>query len=80
MQIAKNVKRLKKVHDLTNTELANQLGVSRRTIGRLLEAADTKYTDYYPTDNTVGNIASFFSISPTDVRKRLPAFLIETAI
>lgn len=80
MQIAKNVKRLKKVHGLTNTELANRIGVSRRTVGRLLEAAETKYTNYYPTENTVTNIANFFSVSSHDVRKRLPAFLIDLAI
>ena len=79
-EIAKTVSRLQRVHGLSKTATAEQLNISRRTVGRLLDLAQNPQETYRPSLETASHIAKFFKIGLGDANKRLPAFMIETAI
>lgn len=77
MQLAVNIKRAKRVHQFSNTYLAESIGTSRRTLGRLLTKADNPDFTYTPLESTVEKVADFFGVEPVQAQKRLPAFVIE---
>lgn len=78
-QVAQTVKRIQRTHNLNKTELAERLKVSRRTVGRLLDAANGNL-DYEPSLETAYQVAKLVGVGIEDANKRFPAFLIETAI
>ena len=82
-QLQNNLKRLRRVHNLSKRATADAIGISRRTLDRILgEDIDVRYSDsnYHPTDDTVYRIASFFNVGRKEVTKRLPAFTIQVAL
>lgn len=78
MQLALNIKRAKRVHNLTNTKLASDIGTSRRTVERLLAKADDPSFPYTPLGDTVTKIATYLHVEPETAQKRLPAETIES--
>lgn len=56
MIFARNVAQLQKAGNYTKTDLENLTGVSRRTIGRILDQARNK-TPYTPTEETIQRFA-----------------------
>ena len=82
-QLQNNLKRLRRVHGLSKRATANAIGISRRTLDRILgEDIDVRsgLSDYTPTLDTVDQIATFFNVGRREVTKRLPAFTIEVAL
>lgn len=64
---AKNVSRLKRTGQYTNTELEQLTGVSRRTLGRILESAKQR-TAYTPTQETVAAIARTVGATVSEIK------------
>ena len=80
-QLQNNVKRFIKTHDLSISEASRSLGLSRRTVDRILgRDIDARCGEYNsPSQETITKIAQAFGVDAKQVTKRLPAEVIQSA-
>lgn len=70
-KINQNVHRLINKIGVTQSSLAAVSGVSRRTIGRMVNAAQIDTPGYSPSDTTIQKLATTLGVPPKKLHKRL---------
>lgn len=75
MIFSRNVAKLQKAGNYTITELHRMTGVSRRTIGRILDNAENK-TPYVPTEETIRRFAEATGSTTQDFAKHRLTFQV----
>lgn len=69
-KINENVSKLVRATGISQRNLATISGISRRTIGRMIEAATTE-SDYTPTGLTAARLAETLGVEDSKVHERM---------
>lgn len=69
-KINENVSKLVRATGISQRNLAIVSGISRRTIGRMIEAAETE-SGYTPTSLTAARLAETLGVEDSKVHKRM---------